>query len=527
MKRAVSRNGELRTQHKKQLDASGISIEFVLSLAKRGWVRSGKEGLEFPYFNPDGSFSGFVRTRLDRVLKSGQKYAQEAGSGCWLYAPGGTDSQDAGKSLLIVEGEKKTLSAYQRLYADMDVVGIGGVWNWTAGGTKHRRRLLSEFNGIPLDRRRVYLCFDSDTARKKQCLQAERELAEQLIKRKARVRILELDEREKGLDDWFVRWENDGLDWRDEVERLCKNSVIMRDSLDFESMYDRVYTSTQMMTSSFPIPKFFWGDMTEDGEGTGLIGEGMVTILHGQANLGKTYLTMQLACAITRGEKVLGYPAGPAGTKVLMLQGELPPGLFARGRLRPVQRYLREPLPETLSFLNWSFNLAESSKYKEAFESYRWRGFERLGELCDEHNPGVLFIDPLQAYNNLVEASNDQARELLKRLKQFAIRRNLGIVIVDHDRKNLTGGASDLRGAGNKNDLADTTIGLRAVEDHRSLVSLHFDKVRYINAPRPGAVVLERSMYVDDDGVSKSSPFFTRSKEYTKMYRRGRLDDTQ
>ncbi len=43
---------------------------------------------------------------------------------------------------------------------------------------------------------------------------------------------------------------------------------------------------------------------------------------------------------------------------------------------------------------------------------------EELDKILDRYRPHVLLIDPLQSYNNLVESSNDQIRELLKRLKQ-------------------------------------------------------------------------------------------------------------
>ena len=104
--------------------------------------------------------------------------------------------------------------------------------------------------------------------------------------------------------------------------------------------------------------------------------------------------------------------------------------------------------------------------------------------MLDEHSPGVVFIDPLQSYHNLVETSNDQLRELLKRLKRTAMARNIGIVLVDHDRKSGGDGPASVRGASAKTDLADSVIGISRGEEGQTLLS--YDKVRYISRALPG-----------------------------------------
>jgi len=345
----------------------------------------------------------------------------------------------------------------------------------------------------------VKIIFDSDTGAKQQCGEAEAALARALKLERADVKIIQLPAGHKGLDDWFVAW---GPDWRQQLRKLWVRARRYRPHEDLSHVYSQVYTFNEMLNNDFPIPRFFIGD-----KDFGIVAEGMVSFVHGSSNIGKTFLATQMAVSVCIGCDFLGLQAGPAGTSVLYLQGELPPGLYAYGRLRPIERYLRKKgwsAPANLKFLNWTFDFAASSKYKEAFTADSWQGLEDLDILLDTVKPQVLVIDALQNYNNLVEASNDQNRELLKRLKERAIRRSIGIILVDHDKKGEIG-VEALRGASNKVDLADTVLGL--YEDDG--LWMGFDKVRYIQKPKPEPWRLVRPQYHPDHTNSwEWSPFF-------------------
>jgi hypothetical protein len=87
--------------------------------------------LAFPY---PGS-NGYERFRcFYEDGKTGPKYRQPKGAPNRLYLRPGVDL--AGDDLLLLtEGEKKALSLQQ---AGFQVVGLGGIWGWCAGGEGYR-----------------------------------------------------------------------------------------------------------------------------------------------------------------------------------------------------------------------------------------------------------------------------------------------------------------------------------------------------------------------------------------------------
>jgi hypothetical protein len=504
----------VNAQHRGQLIDGGIPPSRVDELTDSSALKSTTEGLTFIYWNASGELNGFVRTRLDvPVEKTGQKYTQPSGTGCALYMPPSDSLCDSSKHLLVVEGEKKALAAWSRLRDTVGVVGIGGVWNWKKPG-KGERELLPEWHDLNLKDRHIHICFDSDAPTKKDVLNAETALQSALKSAgAASVRIIQLPGALKGLDDWFVEW---GEEWRDQFSYLWQHAVSIREGIDLTEKYKRVYSFKEMLTADFPKPHFLWGDRH-----FGLVGEGMVSFIHGPQNLGKTYFVMALARAISEGLEFLGLPAGPTGSRVLMLQGELPPGLYAEGRLKPMQELYGDL--ENVFFYNWAFNLAELGKYK----IMQAGGMEKLDQMCQKYQPRAIIIDPLQSYHNLVEVNNDQQRELLKQLMHFAIRRNIGIVVADHQRKDAraSDGSDRMRGASNKADLASSIIGLSPHPSRPDAIILSWDKVRYIDKIKPGPQVLIRPVIKDKFGVPTGghAPTFEINKTLT-MEHQGKIN---
>lgn len=458
----------LDQKHRDTLVASGICETCIEKLALDGVAVTTADGLRLNY--PESG--GFYRIRLDEP-KGKMKYTQEAGTGCRLFFAPGYNRWNVGlEALIITEGEKKALTLDCRLKGKVGVLGVGGVWNWTGGKDQDRRILIGDFNRVHLRERLVYIVFDSDAETNPQVLKAERQLAKALTEKGARVRIIILPPERKGIDDWLVAW---GDNWREEFRRLAGEALPSRMADKYKSIYSQVYSFGDMVGKKFPIPKFFAGD-----DSFGLVGQGMVMILHGPTNVGKTYMSTQLAMSISSGLPWLGHTC--KRSKVLVFQGELPPGMYAKSRLKPLVDRLG--IPDNISFYNWSFNFAESSRFKETFAGEAWQGFDEFEHMLDEYTPEVVVIDPLQSYHNLVETSNDQLRELLKKLKKIAMARNLGIIIVDHDRKAPGDGTNQVRGASAKTDLADTVIGIQRGEDGE--IMLYYDKVRYIGRALPG-----------------------------------------
>jgi hypothetical protein len=505
---------KLSEEHRRQLRESSISNKTIDYMAKHGFIRTldaddankrdlGLEpGLGFKYPGEKKSDDGgeFWRIRFNHPKRGGQKYSQPQNTGSRVYRPEvpNAPTPDDKLPIVIVEGEKKAISVAERLAPNMEVIGIGGIWNWI--DKKGSNKILKAIEDMGLYDRKVYILFDSDTGFKPECRKAEHSLASELKARGAFPRIVVLPVKHKGVDDWFYAWEQDGINWRPELRKMFSAAVGVRPAEDYSRIYSEVYSYDEMLNTEFPIPRFFLGD-----ENFGLVAEGMVTFLHSKTNLGKTYLATQMAVCIALGEAFLGLECKHPETRVLVLQGELPPSLFARGRLRPVADYVGST-PKSISFLNWDFNLASASRFREAFSDEAWAGMESFKNLLEINQPDMVVIDPLQSYNNLQESSNDQQRELVKRLKNIARNRNMAIILVDHDKKALDAeGIDRLRGAANKAELCDTALGLAKGENSDELV-LRFDKVRYINTAKPDPWVITR----ETDARGNSVPWFCR-----------------
>jgi len=137
-----------------------------------------------------------------------QKYTQLRDTPPQLYLPNigkinwDKVATDTAQPLIITEGEKKAAAACKAGYA---CIGLGGVWCFRSkvGG------FLKDWDKFKLDRRKIYIVYDSDIVDKIQVRCAEYALAVELIARGAtavRVRLPEsLPGMDKvGLDDFLV-----------------------------------------------------------------------------------------------------------------------------------------------------------------------------------------------------------------------------------------------------------------------------------------------------------------------------------
>jgi len=160
--------------------------------------------LAFPY----PGCNDFERFKAFRESgDTGPKYLQRAGTENHLYLPPTVDL--VGDShLLVVEGEKKSLSLRQ---SGFQVVGVGGVWNWCQKGEGYRKP--KESRPIPdLDmvnwRRPVTITFDSDGFINFLVRLAAFRLARELYRRGAAVSILFIPPspagEKQGADDFLV-----------------------------------------------------------------------------------------------------------------------------------------------------------------------------------------------------------------------------------------------------------------------------------------------------------------------------------
>ena len=169
-------------------------------------------GYKIPYFKPN--CSSFVETDDYRVryvkdlpsagFKS-QRYDQLKGTEPKLYFPPNLDFKilaDKHRPLTITEGEKKSYAATKK---GIPTIGLSGVWSFKC--KRLGMNLIDDFKHILLDGREVTLCFDNDVKSNPHVMQALQELAGELERKGAMVKIkyLPFDPYNKiGLDDYLL-----------------------------------------------------------------------------------------------------------------------------------------------------------------------------------------------------------------------------------------------------------------------------------------------------------------------------------
>jgi hypothetical protein len=213
-------------RHRRMLyDESGISPEVA---AERGvrTVRSGCElpkvyswrqkkrapGIWFTIHRPNGETCTIFRPDEPDPKNSGHKYEQE----CKYYGGAGNVLDvhpslrrlidDVSVPVLFSERIKKAdsiTSAARAAGIDLLAVAISGVWNWLSEGEP-----IADMYEIPVEGRKVVICFDSDMVRNPSVQMAAERLAEHLQSRGAEVWIVYLPDQpdcaKTGADDFLV-----------------------------------------------------------------------------------------------------------------------------------------------------------------------------------------------------------------------------------------------------------------------------------------------------------------------------------
>ena len=170
-------------------------------------------GILFTVPRPNGETSYSFRPDDPDSANPGRKYEQPSkrcggpGNVLGVYATGSREQiGDTGVPLVFAEGAKKALAlltAARSANVELVVVAISGVWNWLSEGAP-----IPDMFDIPMEGRRVTICFDSDMLRNPNVQDATRHLAEHLISRGSEVWITYLadqtDGSKMGADDFFA-----------------------------------------------------------------------------------------------------------------------------------------------------------------------------------------------------------------------------------------------------------------------------------------------------------------------------------
>lgn len=174
---------------------------------------------------------------------------------------------------------------------------------------------------------------------------------------------------------------------------------------------------------------------------------GKVTLVEGDPGLGKSWLTMEIAAAVSTGEPLPGQKH-PRQGRVLLMSAEDDPNITLRPRLDASGGNPKEVFCATEHF------------------TFDKPGLRRLKASVREHRPLLVVIDPIVAYigGNVDMHRANETRPLFKELNDIATQFKCAIVVVRH----LTKGNNDnatYRGLGSIDIIASVRSTLLIDKD--------------------------------------------------------------
>lgn len=186
--------------------------------------------------------------------------------------------------------------------------------------------------------------------------------------------------------------------------------------------------------------------------------KGSLMILSGPAAIGKTFLMLEAADNLSRGEALWGLFPVPRAVRVLLIEQEV--GIYGiQERLRAKYEGRRAPEDAWVVTKDPEIGVDDPA------------GFERLGRLVETVNPGVLILDPATRFLVLGDESDNTAiARFYRQLDRLLVTRpNLSIILTHHfgkDPKEPAEGWDDLnldqgRGASKWRDGPDLRVMVR------------------------------------------------------------------
>lgn len=195
------------------VDARGyrtVGVDEVDVLARLGFASYQRRvpGLLIPVRDDTGEIVTHEYRPDSPRLKDGKpvKYENKPGVSPCLDVPvrARTRLNDASVDLWITEGAKKADSAVSK---GLCCVALGGVWAFRRKKASGGSETIPDLDRIPLQGRRIVLCYDSDVMQKASVRGALDALAQELTSRGARVDYAVLDaasDAKVGLDDYLA-----------------------------------------------------------------------------------------------------------------------------------------------------------------------------------------------------------------------------------------------------------------------------------------------------------------------------------
>ena len=298
-------------------------------------------------------------------------------------------------------------------------VALLGVDCWSGNGGV----VLSDFRHFNWKGRRVLIAFDSDTRTNPNVQRAARRLAEELRRRGADVYLALPPARGKekvGWDDYLARLK---------PERR-KDSVVFERAKPIDEALPELRPRIHVVTAADVEPEevtYLWPPYVPDRK---------LTVVDGDAGLGKTFLLLRLAAAMSTGATL---PGGPNGDPVAVKGGNTLYFTMEDGLADTV-------VPRFLKVGGDAKKLVLSKEFHGAAGENLAFTFQHLGaleELLEKERPRLVVFDPLLGYLGAeVDAHrSNQTRPILAELGRVAEAHGCAVVGIRHTRKSREGGA--------------------------------------------------------------------------------------
>jgi archaellum biogenesis ATPase FlaH len=231
--------------------------------------------------------------------------------------------------------------------------------------------------------------------------------------------------------------ENGGADYGDYEAILKRASRHETAKTDDVSWLRRGYIPTEIDLvpfSEMPEPK-------EDDEviTSGLLIKQGITLLTGPSKVGKSYMVLEMARALTTGTSFLqSYPVKSKQTfRVAYIQGELSDSQLFK-RMKRLQMDNDKLLVHKMSGQSLSLN-TEIREMGRSVATEAEKGLIALGEAVKRRTVDVLIFDPLYCFLSGSELDEIAMKSAFSNLQLLSEITNTAIVLVHHNRKTRPG----------------------------------------------------------------------------------------
>jgi hypothetical protein len=204
---------------------------------------------------------------------------------------------------------------------------------------------------------------------------------------------------------------------------------------------DFVINACDILTNEYPEPVWILPDIFPAG----------LNILSGRPKVGKSWLIMQIACAVSSGNMMFDRKIDKGKVLLLMLE-DFPRRL--QGRM--VDQGWTNDYAKNIDFLTMK-------QYRERIGLLHKQGWKNLIELALSKEYRFIAIDTFsRAFAGIKDPNNSpEVNDALSPLQEAAGRNNIGLLISDHQTRGYTGDPiDDIWQSTAKAAVADNGIGL-------------------------------------------------------------------